>query len=183
MDEATLWLLEGGWRNVLVEVNNECNVAAYDHDILKPERVHELITRVRKTKRDGRRLLVGTSYGGGGIPQENVVRASDFLLLHGNGVTNATRITQMVKQTRAVPGYRPMPIVFNEDDHENFDQPTNNFAAALAEHTSWGWFDYRRKGEALDEGYQSPPVNWGLGSERKRAFFKYLAEITGSAKP
>ena len=27
-DEATRWLLDGGWRNVLVEVNNECNVAA-----------------------------------------------------------------------------------------------------------------------------------------------------------
>ena len=182
-DEATRWLLDGGWRNVLVEVNNECNVAAYDHDILKPARVHELITRVRKTEREGRRLLVGTSYGGGAIPQENVVRASDFLLLHGNGVTNATRIAQMVKQTRAVPGYRPMPIVFNEDDHENFDQPANNFAAALAEHVSWGWFDYRRKGEGLDEGYQSPPVNWGLSSERKRAFFNYLAEITGAKKP
>ncbi len=182
-DEATRWLLDGGWRNALVEVNNECNVKAYDHDILKPARVHELIARVRKTERDGRRLLVGTSYGGGGIPQENVVRASDFLLLHGNGVTNAARITQMVKQTRAVPGYRPMPIVFNEDDHENFDQPANNFAAAVAEHVSWGWFDYRRKGEGLGEGYQSPPVNWGLSSDRKRAFFNYLAEITGAKQP
>ncbi len=66
---------------------------------------------------------------------------------------------------------------------EDFDSPTNNFAAALAEHVSWGWFDYRRKGEALDEGYQSPPVNWGLGSGRKRAFFKCLGEITGANSP
>ena len=182
-DEATRWLLNGGWSNVLVEVNNECNVAAYDHAILKPARVHELITRVRKTERDGRRLLVGTSYGGGAIPQENVVRASDFLLLHGNGVKDPKRITGMVQQTRAVPGYKPMPIVFNEDDHENFEQPANNFAAAVAEHVSWGWFDYRRKGEGMDEGYQSPPVNWGLSSDRKRAFFNYLAEITGAKKP
>lgn len=182
-DEATRWLLDGGWRNVLVELNNECNVTAYDHAILKPARIHELIARVRKTERDGRRLFVGTSYGGGGIPQENVVRASDFLLLHGNGVKDPMRITQMVKQTRAVPGYRPMPIVFNEDDHENFDLPANNFAAALAEHVSWGWFDYRRKGEGMEQGYQSPPVNWGISSERKRGFFKYLAEITGATPP
>ena len=179
-DEATRWLLDGGWRNVLVEVNNECDVKAYDHDILKPGRVHELITRVRKTERDGRRLLVGTSYGGGGIPQENVVRASDFLLLHGNGVKDPARITEMIKQTRAVAGYKPMPILFNEDDHENFDQPANNFANAVADHVSWGWFDYRRKGESLEEGYQSPPVNWGISSARKRAFFDYLSEITGS---
>ena len=182
-DESTRWLLDGGWRNVLVEVNNETNVKAYDHDILKPGRVHELILRAHKAEREGRRLLVGTSYGGGAIPQENVVRASDFLLIHGNGVKDPARITEMVKQTRAVPGYRPMPILFNEDDHENFDQPANNFAAAIAEHVSWGWFDYRRKGEGLEEGYQSPPVNWGLSSDRKRAFFKYLSEITGATKP
>src|SRR6185436_1606891 len=63
-DEATKWLLDGGWRNVLVEVNNECNVS-YDHAILRPERVTELITRVKSAQRDGRRLLVSTSYGGG----------------------------------------------------------------------------------------------------------------------
>jgi len=182
-DEATRWLLEGGWRNVLVEVNNECNVDKYDHAILKPARVHELITRVRKMEREGRRLPVGTSYGGGAIPRENVVRASDFLLLHGNGVKNPARIGEMIKQTRAVAGYQPMPILFNEDDHENFDQPTNNFTTAIGQHVSWGWFDYRRKGEGADEGYQSPPVNWGITSDRKRGFFKLLAEITGSPKP
>jgi hypothetical protein len=32
----------------------------------------------------------------------------------------------------------------------------------------------------MEEGYQSPPVNWGLSSDRKRAFFNYLAEITGA---
>ncbi|MHB9008311.1 MAG: hypothetical protein ACYDC1_15415 [Limisphaerales bacterium] len=182
-DEATRWLLDGGWRNVLVEVNNETDVRAYDHDILKPARVHELIERVRRTERDGRRLLVGTSYGGGSVPRENVVRASDFLLLHGNGVKDPARITAMLQQTRAVPGYRPMPVVFNEDDHEGFDQPTNNFAAAVAGHASWGWFDFRRKGEGFDEGYQSPPVNWGISSARKRAFFEFCAEITGVGKP
>ena len=179
-DEATRWVLDGGWRNVLVEVNNETNSQGYEHDILKPARVHELIERVRKTERAGRRLLVSTSYGGGAIPKENVVRAADFLLLHGNGVKDPARIAKMVVQTRAVPGYRPMPILFNEDDHEAFDQPQNNFTAAIAEHVSWGWFDYRRKGEAMEEGYQSPPVNWGISSGRKRAFFKLLTEITAS---
>jgi hypothetical protein len=182
-DEATQWILDGGWRNVLVEVNNETNIKAYDHEILKPGRIHELITRVRQTQKDGRRLLVGTSYGGGAIPKENVVRSSDCLLLHGNGVKDPARITEMIKQTRAVPGYKPMPILFNEDDHENFDQSANNFAAAIADHVSWGWFDFRRKGEPLEDGYQSPPVNWGISSPRKRAFFNYLSEITGTKAP
>ncbi len=178
-DEATMWLLKGGWRNVLVEANNETNVKAYDHAILKPGRIHELIDRVRRIECDGRRLMVGTSYGGGAIPGENVVRSSDFLLLHGNGVKEPARIAEMVRKSRAVSGYRPMPIVFNEDDHEGFENEINNFTAAVAEHASWGWFDFRRKGEGLNEGYQSPPVNWGISSDRKRGFFKLLAEITG----
>lgn len=36
---------------------------------------------------------------------------------------------------------------------------------------------------AFDEGYQSPPVNWSLSSERKHAFFKYLTKITRAKNP
>ena len=178
-DTTTNWLLEREFRNVLVELNNECNVKAYDHDILKPSRIHELIDRVRNTEKSGRRLLVGTSYGGGSVPRENVVRSSDFLLLHGNGVRDPARISEMIRETRAVPGYRPMPILFNEDDHFEFDQPSNNFVTAIGEYASWGYFDYRMKDEGFDEGYQSVPVNWGISSTRKRDFFKLVSEISG----
>lgn len=178
-DNATKWLLDHGWQNVLVEINNECNVNRYDHAILRPNRVHELIERVQGTRRDGRRLPAGTSYGGGKVPEENVVRVSDFLLLHGNGVSDPKRIAEMVRQTRAVPGYTPKPILFNEDDHFNFNQPTNHFIAAVSEYASWGYFDYRMNGEGFDEGYQSMPVNWGVSSARKKAFFQLLGEITG----
>jgi hypothetical protein len=178
-DHATHWLLYHGWRNLLVEVNNECNVR-YDHAILQPTRVHELIERVKNTTHDGQRLLVGTSYGGGTIPGENVVRVSDFLLLHGNGVSDPGRLAEMVRKTRAVAGYTPKPILFNEDDHFDFDRPKNNFATAVAQYASWGYFDFRMKGESFNDGYQSVPVQWGIDSARKRGFFRLLAEITGS---
>ncbi|RPH82261.1 MAG: hypothetical protein EHM77_03485 [Planctomycetaceae bacterium] len=181
-DAATNWLLRSGFGNVLVEVNNECNVKAYDHAILRPERIHELIDRVRTTKWEGRRLLIGTSYGGGAVPKPNVVQSSDFLLLHGNGVKQPARIAEMVRQTRAVPGYRPMPILFNEDDHFDFDRPENNFLAAIGEYASWGYFDYRMPGEGFDEGYQSVPVNWAISSDRKRGFFGLLNEITSGGR-
>ena len=178
VDGATDWILEQGYQNVLVEINNECNVR-YDHAILKPDRIHELIRRVKSKKVKGRRLLVSTSYGGGAIPQPNVVQESDFLLLHGNGVKDPVKITDMVQKTRAVTGYRPMPIVFNEDDHFDFDQPMNNFVAATQAYASWGFFDYRMKDEGFDDGYQSVPVNWGISSVRKRGFFEKLKEIAG----
>jgi hypothetical protein len=180
-DNATKWLLDRGWQNVMVEINNECSNIRYQ-PLLRPDRVHELIERVQKAHRDGRRLLVGASYSGGQIPGESVVRTSDFLLLHGNGVASPDHISEMVRQTRAVPGYTPKPILFNEDDHFQFDQPTNNFTAAIAEYASWGYFDYRLKGEGFDDGYQSVPVNWGLSSDRKRAFFQSLSLITGEGQ-
>jgi hypothetical protein len=178
VDNATEWILARGYRNVMVEIDNECNVS-YDHDVLKPDRVHELIERVRRTERSGRRLLASTSYGGGTIPCENVVRSSDFLLLHGNGVSDPEKIAGMVRQTRQVAGYTPKPILFNEDDHFDFEKPTNNFVAALSAYASWGYFDYRMAGEGFDEGYQSVPVNWGISSARKRGFFRLLSLVTG----
>ena len=179
-DNATRWVLGNGWRNVIIEVNNECDVA-YNHAILKPDRVHELIEFARNTSVGGRRLLVGTSYGGGTIPGENVARQSDFILIHGNGVAEPERIKDMVRKTRAVAGYRGQPILFNEDDHFNFEQPTNNFVAAVSEYASWGYFDFRMKDEGFDEGYQSVPVKWTISSARKRGFFDLLAEIVGEA--
>jgi hypothetical protein len=150
VDHTVDWLIARKYTNVLVEIDNECNVKAYDHAILKPDRVHELIDRVRmRSTQKSFRLLVGTSYGGGAIPRPNVVRTSDFLLLHGNGVKSPDRIGEMVRLTRRVDGYRPMPILFNEDDHFDFDQPVNNFAAAIAENASWGYFDYRMKGRGV----------------------------------
>lgn len=181
VDNTLDWLFSKNYRNIMIEVNNEANVK-YDHDILKPERVHELILRVKSKEKNGYRFLAGTSYGGGTIPKENVVRSSDFLLIHGNGVKDPARITEMVRQTRAVPGYKPMPILFNEDDHFNFDQPSNNFVEAVKAYASWGYFDYRMKDEAFEDGYQSVPVNWGISSPRKKAFFDKLEEITGGLK-
>jgi len=72
-----------------------------------------------------------------------------------------------------------MPILFNEDDHSEFDNPANNFAAAVNEFASWGYFDFRMEGEGFDAGYQSVPVNWKTSSERKKGFFKLLSEIAG----
>ncbi|MCS6861830.1 MAG: hypothetical protein NZT92_16110 [Abditibacteriales bacterium] len=177
LDNAVDWVLDHDYRHVLIEVNNECNVR-YDHAILQPARVHELIERVKLRTRRGRRLRVSTSYGGGTIPGENVVRSADFLLLHGNGVNDPHRIAEMVRQTRRVPGYRPMPILFNEDDHFDFDKPNYNMRAAISEYASWGYFDPGKNNYV--DGYQSPPVNWGINTERKRQFFDKVKEVTGS---
>jgi hypothetical protein len=176
VDAAVDWLLARDDRHVLVEIANECDVGRYVHAIIKPPRAHELVLRVRERSKG--RLLVGTSFGGGAIPTDNVVATSDFLLLHGNGVKDPARMRAMVAQTRARPSFHGQPVVFNEDDHYDFEREDNNFVAALSVGASWGFFDWRRQGESLAEGYQSPPVDWGINSRRKRAFFDLLRRMT-----
>ncbi len=178
VDTITRWILDKGYQNILVEINNECDIR-YEHEILQPKRVHELIERVKGISRNGHSLLVGTSYGGGTIPLPNVVTASDYLLLHGNGVGNPAKISEMVQATRRVNGYTDKPILFNEDDHYDFTAENNNLKSAVKAYASWGYFDFRRKGEGFENGYQSVPVDWGITSERKRSFFGKIKEITG----
>jgi hypothetical protein len=172
------WLFLHKYRNVLIEINNECNIK-YDHEILKPERVHELIGLVKSRKENGYRFYAGTSYGGGFIPLPNVVSSSDFILMHGNGIAEPSRILEMINKVRNVEGYTAKPILFNEDDHFDFDKDQNNFVSALKGYASWGYFDYRMKDEVYKDGYQSIPVDWGINSARKKAFFKMVREITG----
>ncbi|MFW6322847.1 MAG: amino-acid N-acetyltransferase, partial [Guyparkeria sp.] len=121
----------------------------------------------------------GGQPGGGAVPDDDLVEASDFVLLHGNGVSDPDRIREMVARTRALPTYRGQPVVFNEDDHYDFEADDNNMLAAVESYAGWGFFDYRRPDEDFDQGYQSVPANWGITSERKRGFFNLLARITG----
>lgn len=176
---AISWLFEKGYRNVLIEVNNECNINQYDHAILKPDRVHELIELVKGISRNGYRYLVSTSYGGGFVPLPNVVKASDYLLIHGNGVGGYEAMQRLIARTRAVEGHRVMPLVVNEDDHFDFDHEKNNFVAAIEMYVSWGYFDYRKDGEDFSVGFQTVPVDWGITSDRKKGFFNKVKEITG----
>jgi hypothetical protein len=185
LDAAVDWLLAEGYTNVLVEIANEVDVPRYRWDIVKPPRVHELIERVRqrsagKLPTPAGRLLASTSMGGGTIPPASIVAASDFLLLHGNGVGRPDGIREMVDRCRGLPAYTGQPILFNEDDHFDFDRPDNNMIAAVSRRAGWGYFDYRMAGEGFQEGYQSVPADWGIGSARKRGFFGLLAEMTGA---
>ena len=186
VDEATRWILESGFGNVLIEINNEANIRRYEHEILQPHRVAELIERAKSHTLNGARLLVGTSYGGGRVPDDDVAGVSDYIMVHGNGVTEPSRIAEMVEETRALPSYTPKPILFTEDDHFDFDKPENNFVSALSAYASWGYFD---PGDAAGgasvfgdyrDGYQNVPVNWGINTDRKRGFFELLSEITGA---
>ena len=183
VDNTVDWLVARGYTNVMVEIANECNHSGY-HPIIMPPRAHELIERVKqrsagKVNSPAKRLLVSTSLTGGQVPPDNIIAAGDFVLLHGNGVGEPDKIRGMVDRVRKSKAYKDQPVLFNEDDHFDFDKPDNNMIAALSRYAGWGYFDYRMKGEGFEQGYQSVPVDWTISSGRKKGFFKLLKDVTG----
>jgi hypothetical protein len=105
------------------------------------------------------------------VPANNVIEASDFLLIHGNGVKQPQLIQRLIDDRRKMSSCRKMPLVNNEDDHFDFDKEENNFSTAIKNYVSWRYFDFRFPGETdFKEGYQTVPVDWGINSDRKKAF-------------
>ena len=186
VDNATIWVLEKGYRNVIIEINNESDVPLYEHEILCPPRIHELIERAAKIEHNGNRLLISTSFTRRMVPTDAVIAASDYILLHGNGMHDTAQLKKRITDTRASAAYRGQPLVFNEDDHFDFENDDNNFATALENRAGWGYFDPGpgAGGAAAygdyEVGYQNPPINWTINTRRKESFFWFLSEVTES---
>ena len=207
-DEQAVWRAAGeglkflkgtGRRNVLVEIANETH-ARFGYECFRPEQAHRMINELRGKYPDFlySTSLVGVNVETGrGMPPASLIEAADFVLLHGNG-TRAPQLTAAIRAVQAMPAYQrsPKPIVINEDS-----PGIPNLEAAWRNGASWGYFDqgfggpaawsgdayvyYRsRPRESRCEelsGFQTPPVNWTINTDLKRAFFERVAEITGYA--
>jgi hypothetical protein len=183
VDNTINALHKTAYKNILIEVVNECDLPYYDHKILTESGMVTLINRVKNNKRGNFRYLVSTSFQGASIPTSGVIEASDYILLHANAVEDPKGVAMMVEKTKQVPGYSLKPIVFNEDDHYEFDKEENNFKTAIENKASWGFFDFRREGETnIEEGFQSVPVDWKVSSDRKKGFFEYMKTIVNSTE-
>jgi len=188
VDAATDWLLEREYTNVLVEVASACSDRRYDHDILTEDRVHELLRRVQQ-RSEGQvdsprgRFLVSASPGGGVLPPRSLLRVADFALLHAGTVDDPGRIRRLVEHTRNRMRGSKKPILFNQDDHYNFQAEENHMMAAVLAYAGWGFHDWRRPGEGFHQGLDTPPVDWRPRSLRKYRFLQRLAELTRHLPP
>ena len=124
------WVFDRGYTNVLIEVNNECNVR-YDHAILQPD-ARPRADRAGQEPHAGRPPAAG---------RHQLRRRHDAQGKRRPRVRLPAAPRQRRQRPQAdrrdgppdaaqVPGYRPMPILFNEDDHFDFDKPDYNFKAA-----------------------------------------------------
>ena len=168
IENATQWVLDKGYTNVIIELANEVGHRQWSHAIFSdPDRAHELVTAARATGPD---LLYGCSLGGGHIPPDSLIAVADFHLPHGNN-QSASRVAEMVADIRSSPAYYGEPIVFNEDS-------TNlaNMYAAVGAGAGWGYYD--QGANDYHTGFQSPPTNWAINTAEKAAFFEAVEEVT-----
>jgi hypothetical protein len=188
--EVTDWLLRTGYRNILVDVANEC-ADWWRRRVIGPDNIHTFIDIVKGTMLDGRRLLVGSSSGGGEeLPHGRWLAAEDFSMPHGNGC-NPIQLKGKLRRLRGMDEYlkRPRPVCINEDGLS-----VENLEMALSEYASWGFYCQGYGSDNRDEpryaqgarearyedltGFQTLPVNWDINDPFKRAFFDRVKAIT-----
>ena len=210
-DDAAMWraasqaldfLAGTGSRNVIVEFANEIEVIHKQtgNELYAPECAGALIRRLRSLHPE---FLYTVSHcgpnpdTGRGIPVPDLIAAEDVVCIHGNGVKEE-RLARTIDAVREIPAYRdsPKPILINEDS-----PAVANFDVAWRRGVSWGYYDQgygsdwtgdawidfaARPRESRFEdlsGFQTPPVNWMINTDHKQAFFRRVAEVTGTSVP
>ncbi len=191
-ERVTDWLLQCGYRNILVDVANEF-ADWWKNPPFEPDSIHRLIEIVQSIKLDGRRLLAGSSSGGGQeLPHGRWQEIEDFHMPHGNGLC-PDELRKKLKRLKSTGTYRqhPKPVLINEDSVF-----ISNLEAALDEYCSWGFY-HQGYGSAYKDlsdwtlrpretryeeltGFQTVPVNWSINDTWKKAFFEKVNEITQS---
>lgn len=189
--EATDWLLRTGCRNILVDVMNEFRAG---DGLVESRGIHRLIEAVQQTTLDGRRLLASSSvHPENLLPDGRWQDIQDFYLPHGNNV-DADGLRAELRRIKESEAYkrRPRPLLINEDSIH-----LDSLDAAVDEYASWGyysqgygcggrwqhgrfnWLERERETRYEDlSGFQTVPINWGLNTAEKRAFFDRVAEIS-----
>jgi len=162
---------------LLLDLANEVGLFNRSYTSLQPSNIHTLLQRAKAITGD--KVLVSTSFPGGGtVPPDAVVAASDFILIHCNGMSPAAVATQ-IAAVRALPSYQalPKPILYNECGTN-----LTVMDAALANGAGWGYYD--QGASNYRDGFQSPPTNWLITSSAdKRAFFGHVAAVAGGSAP
>jgi hypothetical protein len=173
VNKITDFLVSGGYTNVLLEICNECSVSGIDHANLDKDEIWRLIRRAQL--RSGGTLLTSSSFGGIHDPPLplSVIKQADFISLHCDTQT-PSQMTTTLEQVRATAEYqaKPKPIVFTECRTD-----IAKMEAAVSGGAGWGYHD-----QGLNnywDGFQSPPINWTINTDLKRAFFDRTRRYAG----
>lgn len=147
---------ESKFSNIIYEICNEYDLCR-EHPLLgQPEGMASLI-RLAQEHLEGN-VPVGSSCMGG-IMHEEVIRASDVPIIHGNGKTRQGYY-RFVERTKAIADDKP--IICNEDS-----QCIGNMIVSMKQGVSWGYYNNLTK--------QEPPTDWTITKGEDEYFAKRMA--------
>ncbi len=158
---AARFLKEKGYTNILIDVANEYDINLNkDHAIIQTaEGIASLIDLARKESGG----MLTASSGGGGTADRQVADASDFLLVHGNGLTRGQYYDFLRRAKQLAKG---KPVLCNEDS-----PCCTRVDVALETGTSWGYYNNYTK--------QIPPCFFGVTKGEDLFFARRMARAVG----
>jgi hypothetical protein len=158
------WIRDNGLTNVALEIANEYPHGGFDHKILLSAAGNaELIRLAKATAPD---LLVSSSGIGDGELDEKVAVASDFVLIHFNGVP-----LRDIPRCIAAQARFGKPVVCNEDDKTGV-AAAQAASLSVASGASWGLM--------LQAHNQTFPFHFD-GAADDAAVYDRLAHLTAPA--
>jgi hypothetical protein len=141
------------------------------------------------TNHPGKTLLFSCSRPGGSSPDNAIIGVFDYISLHTNNDT-PTDVINSINATLAKGNYNGCPIQVTEDNTPFGEaEPTsfpNMVAAVETCGRGWGFYDQpdyiilTQPGANYIDGFQSPPVNWGVNTPRKQLYFDAVDSYTSS---
>lgn len=145
------------YTNVIIEPCNEYDIRTV-HPVVCTDAGMRYLLDVCKRESGG--MLVGCS-GTGGFFCESTVKASDVILIHGNGQSRNS-LHRLIKRCRnANPN---APIMVNEDSPD-----ITNLDVCARDHASWGYYNNMTK--------QEPPTRWGVLKGEDTFFARRMAAL------
>jgi hypothetical protein len=177
------------FRNVLFEVVNEAGTTQA-HTMLNIGSMGTTIPDLKSyvsTNHSGKTLLFSCSRPGGSSPDNAIIGVFDYISLHTNNDT-PTDVINSINATLAKGNYNGCPIQVTEDNTPFGEaEPTsfpNMVAAVETCGRGWGFYDQpdyielTQPGANYIDGFQSPPVNWGVNTPRKQLYFDAVDSYT-----
>jgi hypothetical protein len=188
---ATDWLIDRKFRNVIIDVANEWDLPGDRWDFAGhiPSQIVTLIREIRarfEAKNADFALPIGASSDGRMEYPESMMTLVDVVFIHGNGRTPEQK-TARLRELAEVP----RPVMFNEDDNgrattlANLKKETASATAAFDLGAGWGYmpwvqaqrFPFRYLPSAESEVRDEAPA-----AERDLAYFHavldHIADLT-----
>ena len=160
------WLQNNNFTNVIIEPANECEFSEFSKVGLGcDQHISDLIDLAQIYK-----FPAGNSYKGSGhVPSDKIIQHSQVIFLHGNSMTTESSYKKQLDSVKKSKYYKGQPIVCNEAGTSLF------LKWSIDNGVGWGYYDQGKNN--YKDGYQSPPVNWGINTKTKKAFFAEIKNL------